>query len=146
MEDQFITIATYNDSYEANLMRSKLLSMNVECILADENVVNVQPFYSNAVGGIKLKVREQDEAMALEILEEKNQPPEGPTLSSNGKAKLDTEAEAVLVCPNCGSTNIYFERFNAMTLMWSILLLGFPLLFLKGKWKCFNCGESWKNN
>jgi hypothetical protein len=141
MNDGFITIATYPEPLEANLMRSKLLSEDIECILLDENLISVQPFYSNAIGGIKLQVHEDDAQRAKEILEESNKPPLHIIYKNiNHKTNKHTK----LHCPECNSTEVYYERLSNSELVLCILLLGIPLLFLKGKYHCYNCGNKWE--
>ena len=65
---KYITIATFHDSYEFNIIKSKLSANGIESIGYDENVNSLQ--YSIAVGGIKLKVLESDVSKALDILKE----------------------------------------------------------------------------
>jgi hypothetical protein len=56
--------------YELAILRSRLESENIECFVKDELTVQVNPFYSNAIGGIKLQVRESDLQRAIVILKE----------------------------------------------------------------------------
>jgi len=48
--------------------KSVLEDAGIECYLQDENVVRMDWFLSNALGGIKLIVREKDAAEAEKIL------------------------------------------------------------------------------
>jgi hypothetical protein len=54
---------------EAWLAKSVLDSAGIECFLFDENVVRIDWFLSNAIGGIKLRVREEDVAAAAALLD-----------------------------------------------------------------------------
>ncbi|MDB5200386.1 MAG: hypothetical protein JWO92_2349 [Chitinophagaceae bacterium] len=60
--------------------------MGIECYLKDEYVVTIDPFLSNAIGGIKLMVRKSEEHNVRKLLREMN-------ASSDSK----------LLCPQCGS-------------------------------------------
>jgi hypothetical protein len=49
---------------EAHLMKTKLESEDLECFLQDENM----GLFTNAIGGVKLLVREEDAEQAAQIL------------------------------------------------------------------------------
>jgi hypothetical protein len=67
-EDELIIIGQYRDLAEAQLARGLLESSGIECFLADDNLVGINWLLSNAVGNVKLQVREADAEAALEIL------------------------------------------------------------------------------
>jgi len=64
----FNTIATFDQSSELLVIRSRLEAEGIECFSKDELTVQVNNFYSNAIGGIKLQVRQSDFDKAIEIL------------------------------------------------------------------------------
>ncbi len=66
----FVTIATFYYPPETAVIKGKLESEGIECILRDELTVQVHHFLSNAIGGIKLQVRRKDVAKARQILKE----------------------------------------------------------------------------
>jgi hypothetical protein len=70
-----VMIARYGGVPEALLAKSMLDSAGIESFLGDENLVRLDWFYSNLVGGIKLLVREEDAETARALLE-KNSPEE----------------------------------------------------------------------
>ncbi len=70
--DKIVTIATYYDSLTANLFKAKLEDSEIPCMLADESIIAVQPFFSNAIGGIRLQVFEKDIERAMEVLNAEN--------------------------------------------------------------------------
>jgi hypothetical protein len=70
-----VVIARYGGVPEALLAKSMLDSAGIESFLGDENLVRLDWFYSNLVGGIKLMVREEDAETAKALLE-KNSPEE----------------------------------------------------------------------
>ena len=70
-----VMIARYGGVPEALLAKSMLDSAGIESFLGDENLVRLDWFYSNLVGGIKLMVREEDAETARALL--KKNIPEG---------------------------------------------------------------------
>ena len=142
VNDGLVTIAIYPEPFEANLMRSKLLSEGIECILLDENTISVQPFYSIAIGGIKLQVNENDRARAMEILKESSPTPLHIVHVAESKPHRKNHGKTIH-CPECNSTSVYYERLTNGELVLCVLLLGIPLLFIKGKYHCYNCGKKW---
>ena len=68
--DKFVTVFTYTYVYEGAILRSRLESEGITCFVKDELMAQVNPFYSNAIGGIELQVLESDLPRAVEILKE----------------------------------------------------------------------------
>ena len=68
---RLVTVRRYRDLSEAMVARGVLESAGIYCFLRDENVVRMDWFYSNAVGGIGLQVDTKDEEEATKLL---NQP------------------------------------------------------------------------
>jgi hypothetical protein len=50
------------------MLCSILESSGIKALIPDQNTVSVQPFYSNAVGGIRIQVDENDLERAREVL------------------------------------------------------------------------------
>jgi hypothetical protein len=55
MSENIVTIETYDSVAKAHLAKSKLEAFGIECFLADENIIGLNPLYNQALGGIKLK-------------------------------------------------------------------------------------------
>src|SRR3981189_2206466 len=73
--NETVTLRKYRDLPEALLAKGCLESAGIEAYLVDDNMVRMDWFYSNLIGGIKLKVRPQDVDAANQIF---SQPiPEG---------------------------------------------------------------------
>ena len=66
--ENFITIKTFVSATDLAIPQTLLEANGVECQVLDELTVQVNPLYSNAIGGIKLQVRESDIQKAIEIL------------------------------------------------------------------------------
>ncbi|MBM2817155.1 MAG: hypothetical protein HW421_3917 [Ignavibacteria bacterium] len=134
---ELITIKTFENSFEANLLKSRLEDEGIECFLFDENTVSIMPFYNVAVGGIKLKINEADIDKARDIFEDINH-----TL-------LTDERNNAIRCPKCDSNDIIlgFKSIKSITgiilFVYSLLFLLFPIYYKK-LYKCKNCGEEFR--
>jgi len=62
-------IARYDGMPEAHIAMGRLAAEGIESWLADEHLVQTDWLYSIAVGGIKLRVAEEDAERATKILE-----------------------------------------------------------------------------
>jgi hypothetical protein len=63
-----VVIASFGRIMEAELARARLEAEGIPAFLLDENAVSANPFYSPALGGIKLAVAARDAERAREIL------------------------------------------------------------------------------
>jgi tRNA(Ile2) C34 agmatinyltransferase TiaS len=116
-----VVIRRYRDLPEASIAKTVLESAGIECFLADDNVVRLDWFYSNLVGGIKLFVREEDAEAATELLD------------GSAPEKFDVEGVGEYEqahCLRCGSMDISFD--------------GKPLTTTG--WKCHACGNEWRED
>ena len=130
MEDIFKLIGSYQYSSEAIIFKGKLESEGMEVFMRDNNTVDANPLYSNAVGGVKLFVNCKDYSKAKEIIFQVS------------KYSLD-ENNKLLKCPNCGT-----EQINMVTsikdlksffgFICSLLFVVMPF-YSKHRHKCNNC-------
>lgn len=67
-----VMVKRFRDMPEAKIAESLLDSAGIDCFLADENIVRLDWFWSNLMGGFKLMVRPDDLAEAQRLLEEAN--------------------------------------------------------------------------
>ncbi len=65
---KFVQIAVFNYPHEMYILKSKLESEGIICNELDINTVSANPFLSNAIGGVKLMVREEDAERAIDIM------------------------------------------------------------------------------
>ena len=131
MHSELITVVTFEYAHFAHLSKAKLESEGIECYIFDEYTSSMNWFYNNAIGGIKLKVREENYKRALKIL--------------NENVEIENE-EVEIICPACKSKKIKDEKISKKFAYISILLLGFPLLFKKRTYDCENCGMKWSKS
>lgn len=69
MED-FLTIAVFNYTHEIVVLKHILEQEEIQYFFENETISSLAPFYSNALGGIKLKVHPNDFETVQSILDE----------------------------------------------------------------------------
>ena len=65
---RFVEVRSYDNYIPAHIMLGKLRDEYINCHLLNENSVTLDPFLSNAIGGIKLMVPESQVERAVELL------------------------------------------------------------------------------
>ncbi|UNY99735.1 DUF2007 domain-containing protein [Zhouia spongiae] len=70
----FVTVATFTYPHEYIVLKSILADENVPFIFENETIISVSPFYSFALGGIKLKVHKAYADFVREIIKDLNEP------------------------------------------------------------------------
>lgn len=88
-EEKFKLLRRFQYSSEAIIYRGKLESQGIEVFMRDNNIVDSNPLYSNAVGGVKMYVKTEDLDKANELLKD-------VSLYS-----VDDDNEPIK-CPKCG--------------------------------------------
>ncbi len=66
---QLVAVRQFRDMPDALLAKGLLESAGIECFFGDDNIVRLDWFISNLVGGVKLLVKQEDAALAREILD-----------------------------------------------------------------------------
>ena len=129
-----VMVGRYSVVPEALVAKSMLDSAGIESFLSDENLVRLDWFYSNLVGGIKLMVREEDAETARTVLER------------NIPEKLEVTGVGEFVqppCPRCGSLDVAFDGLDKK-IAYTGFFLKIPIhVNLKGG-KCHACGHEWE--
>jgi hypothetical protein len=69
-EPELTTIRKFRDLPDAILAKGLLESAGIECYLADDNIVRLDWFISNAIGNMRLQVKPADAETAIEILDQ----------------------------------------------------------------------------
>jgi hypothetical protein len=69
-EGHIITFKTFYDPVLAHIVRGRLEANDIPCFVSDENTLVANPFYNQAIGGIKLNIFERDLEKCLAILAE----------------------------------------------------------------------------
>jgi hypothetical protein len=65
---KYVLLQSYDNYIDAHIAKGRLEEELINCYLQDENSVTINPFLSNAIGGIKLMVAEVQAERAREIL------------------------------------------------------------------------------
>jgi hypothetical protein len=136
MSEDIVTLWKYRDLPEALVARSKLESEDLPCFLADENIVRLNWFLSNVVGGLRLQVMSDDAQSAMELL--------GEEIPVNFTAEEAGEEYRQPECPRCHSRDVSFEPIYkgiALAVLW---IMSLPVWLPKSSWKCEDCRHEWK--
>ena len=67
-EEGMVVIASFGRPWEAHLAKARLEAEGIRAFLLDEQAISVNPFYSPALGGVKLTVAAHDATRARELL------------------------------------------------------------------------------
>lgn len=121
------TIAQFSKAEDAHLLRMRLEAAGLEVFIQDENTVQVDWLLSDAIGGVRVQVADEDAEAANAILYDE---PASPS-------------EDRPICPFCSSTQTATDETPRRITFLTILLLGIPLLYPRHRWKCSSCGKSW---
>ena len=127
--DGWTHLHSYSNVLEAQMAQGVLESADIEAMLLDVETVSQDWLLSNAIGGVKLYVRDTQKDAA-------------ETLLADLKA-----ASAELKCPLCDSSDVK-EREDStpwtITKVLVVLLTGGFALFFKGyRYTCKSCGRRW---
>jgi hypothetical protein len=133
---ELVTIRKFRDLPEALLAKGSLESAGIECFLADENLVRLDWFISNFIGGIKLNVRPADEANARKLLDE----PILEGLYVQGVGLYEQPR-----CPKCGSLDVNYQELDK-PIAYMSAFLNVPIPVQKPAWKCHACGIEWEED
>ncbi len=132
--EKLVTIRQFRDLPAALLAKGLLESAGIECFLGDDNMVRMDWFISNLLGGVKLRVRAQDADAANQVL---SQPiPDDFTIEGVGEYLQPH-------CPKCLSLDITFEALNK-PIAYTSAFAGVPVPFPKNEWRCDACGHRWQ--
>ena len=133
---ELVTVRKFRDLPEALLAKGSLESAGIECFLADENLVRLDWFISNFIGGIKLSVRVADVANALEILDE----PILEGLYVHGVGLYEQPR-----CPECDSLDVSFQELDR-PIAYVSAFLNIPIPLQHSAWRCRACTAEWEDD
>lgn len=135
MEHNFSLIKSYQYTTEASIYSGKLESEGIEVFLRDNHIIDSNPLYSNAVGGVKLYVKKEDEQKAISVL------------SQISEFSLD-DYNQLMKCPKCGAKEIEMytsiKDFKSLiAFIFSIIIVLIPF-YSRYKYKCQQCNFEFK--
>ena len=124
--NDLVILQTFDNFFNANIQLTRLRAAGVECYLKDEYIVTIDPFLSNAIGGIKLMVRADKEQEVRKLLREMNE-----------------DSDSKLLCPQCGSHKFILvpkrSTENILTAITTWLFSAFAVS-AENVYQCTDCG------
>jgi len=132
---KMVVIRKFRDLPEALLAKGSLDSAGIACVLVDENIVRLDWFLSNLMGGVKLLVAPEDAEEADDVL--KQPTPEHLEVPGVG----DYEQPH---CPKCGSLDINFREIDPSAYV--AMFVSLPIPFHRRAWRCHSCNVEWEDD
>lgn len=148
--DNWTIVMTCTFPHEAHMVKGYLDSYGIETDLKDEMTVQVNTAYSNAIGGVKILVKDSDYDQSIQLLKDG-----GYIIDSNTESAQKPEVILIdnttdkKLCPFCSSENIGKEKgLNTISFILSAFISLFfasaILPIFKSTFKCFDCEKEWK--
>jgi hypothetical protein len=131
-----VNLRQFRDLPEALLAKGSLESAGIECFLADENLVRLDWFISNFIGGIKLRVRPEDAENARKLLDE-------PILEGLYVQGIGLYEQPR--CPKCDSLDVNFRELDR-PIAYMSAFLHVPLPLHREAWRCHACNAEWEDD
>ncbi|QQS51219.1 MAG: DUF2007 domain-containing protein [Bacteroidota bacterium] len=143
--ENWLLILTFVYPHEAHFAKAFLESEGIESEIRDELTAQMNNFYSNAIGGVKLMVREADFNSGIEALKK------GGYINETIVNEAD-KIEIVFVekgfniniCPYCKSENISIKKVPNIWTVIVIFLFNAVFPIFKKSYKCYECEKEWK--
>ncbi len=130
-----VTIRRFRDLPEALLAKGSLESAGIECFLRDENLVRLDWFISNFVGGVKLCVKSEDVFKANALLDQ----PILEGLYVHGVGLYEQPR-----CPKCNSLDVTYQELDPAAYL--SLAVNVPIPFHRDGWRCRACNAEWEDD
>jgi len=121
------TIATFSLPEEAHLLRTRLESVGIPAFVQDEHFVQLDWLYSNAIGGVRVQVADEDLEATREFL-------------AADAPQPCPEAEEV-DCTWCGSSDVELDPWPRLISYLAVLICRFPFLYTRRRWRCLRCHQ-----
>jgi hypothetical protein len=134
MQDM-VTIRQFRDLPEALFAKGSLESAGIDCSLLDDNMVRLDWFISNLLGGVKLQVRHEDAEVAKQILEQ----PIPENFDGPGIGEYEQPR-----CPKCQSLDVNFREIAPAAYLSTVVSL--PIPFHRRAWRCHFCDSEWEDD
>ena len=129
-------IRQFRDLPEALLAKGCLESAGIECFLRDDNMVRLDWFISNFIGGIKLCVRPEDAQTARQLLDE----PILEGLYVHGVGLYEQPR-----CPKCQSLDVNYRELDR-PIAYLSAFLRVPMPVQREGWRCHSCDAEWDDD
>ncbi len=119
-------VKTFDNYFSANILLTRLQDAGIECWLQDDLTVTIDPILTNAIGGIKLVVKKEDETETSQLFHQ-----------------YQDEYMQQAVCPKCHSKKFnYIARQSAANFFTAIFTWLFSSYAAVPEYvyQCENCG------
>ncbi len=130
MKETFKTVAVFQYSAEALILKGRLEAEGIPVFMKDMHTIDTDPLVSNAIGGVKVRVYAADEKIALEII-------------NSISAYAINDVGEPIHCPKCGAPEIVLGSAIDSPKALFYFLIGFLLFLLptyqKMKYRCQAC-------
>ncbi len=130
-----VPVRRFRDLPEALLAKGSLESAGIECVLRDENIIRLDWFISNFIGGIKLCVRPEDAEKARALLDEPML--EGFYVEGVGLYEQPR-------CPQCGSLDVSSPEQTVPRFLGAGANEAMPSH--RTAWRCCACFYEWEQD
>ena len=107
------------------MFRTRLEAAGIRAFVQDEHLVQMNWLYSNAVGGVRVQIADEDVDPAREFLAADSTQP-------------CPDADDV-ACPACGSPCTAPDDLPRRIAFLGLLVIHFPLLYTRKRWRCASC-------
>jgi hypothetical protein len=132
---EVIAIRRYRDIPAALLAKSILDSAGIENFLTDVNTVRMDWLWSNALGGMRLFVKDSDASAAEELLNQSFQ----DSFEVEGQERFTQPR-----CPVCQSFDVSYKGLHKR-IAYASIILHFPIPLSRLGWRCASCGHMWED-
>lgn len=115
-------VASFSTPAEAHVAMTRLVSAGVYAGIRDEFTITFDWFMSNAIGGVKIEVADEDFSSAREIL------------------ALSPSEEGMIRCPHCGSAD---TRVRVLSVFGAVcMMLKLPIPMSRAIIDCRGCSKT----
>jgi hypothetical protein len=121
MHDNFTVLDIFEYSTEAQVTKTKLDAEGLQTMLMDEKTIDSDPLISQAIGGVKLLVHNDDLKEARRIY-------------NRIRTYATDENDQLFVCPNCSSNKVLIAPLQRKNVFYML----FPF-FEKTRKQCNVC-------
>jgi len=125
--DRTVTLRRFRDLPAALLAKGSLESAGIEAFVMDDNMIRMDWFISNAIGGLRLQVHEEDVEEAEAILSQ----PIPDVIQAEGVEDYQQPR-----CPHCGSLDVSYHDLLSSAFVKDDFVI----------WTCSACDKSWKGD
>jgi len=133
---EIVAIRRYRDIPAALLAKSVLDSAGIENFLTDVNTVRMDWLWSNALGGVRLFVKDSDASAAKELLDQKFQ----DAFEVEGQTPFTQPR-----CPVCQSFDVSYKGLHKR-IAYASIFLHVPIPLSRLGWRCSSCGHMWEDS